>query len=595
MKDLIRDAPLGQLIRFISKNKFLKYPEEMEDFELPQEYRENSEATRPQSRASGSPISPNEEGEKDSVFDPSAYTSNTEGYDLENLRRTRTIGSMRTAPFSDERMRAEQELDIQRTQSIAIVPQKTSDGVTLVDWYTTDDPANPHNWSRAKRSLVLFVICFYTFTVYAGGPIYVIAEHGIQEHFGVEPAVSALGLSFYILAYGVGDLLFSPLSEIPSVGRNPIYYLTYIIFWILSFPSAAVDNFAGLLALRFFLGFFGAPALANGGATVADIFPLIYIPFGLSWWVFSAWAGPSFAPLIGGFAAQAKNWRWPLWELVWMASPALIFLLTIMPETSADTVLLRRAQRLRKLTGNPALQSQSEIAQRHMEPREVLFSALVRPIEIMFKDPSIFFVNVYTGYFYGVQYTFFEMFPLVFPMLYDFNLGETGLVFLACLIGVSIAITFYFAYLHFYMVPDNIKNGFREQEHRLVPAIFGSVLMTIGLFIFAWTAKASIHYVVPLIGVAIFAMGHFWTMQSLFIYIPFSYPQYAASLFAGNSIWRSGIACGAVIFARPLMLNLGIAHGVTLLGGLSVVGIFGTTAIYVFGKKLRAKSKFAQS
>ena len=187
------------------------------------------------------------------------------------------------------------------------------------------------------------------------------------------------------------------------------------------------------------------------------------------------------------------------------------------------------------------------------------------------------------------------MFPLVFPPFYGFNLGETGLAFLACLMGVILALLCYFAYLHFYMVPDNIKNGFREQEHRPVPAIFGSVLLTIGLFEFAWTSDSNIPWPVPLIGVAIFTMGHFFTMQSMFIYLPFSYPNYAASLFAGNSIWRSGLACGSVIFARPLFVNLGVHKGVTVLGGLSVVGIFGTIVLYVFGKKLRARSKFAQS
>lgn len=84
-------------------------------------------------------------------------------------------------------------------------------------------------------------------------------------------------------------------------------------------------------------------------------------------------------------------------------------------------------------------------------------------------------------------------------------------------------------------------------------------------------------------------------MQSLFIYIPFSYPQYAASLFAGNSVWRSATAGASVVFARPLFVNLGVDRGVTLLGGLSVAGIFGTIGIYVFGKQLRAKSKFAVS
>lgn len=43
------------------------------------------------------------------------------------------------------------------------------------------------------------------------------------EKFGVSPVAASLGLSFYVLAYGVGDLLFSPITEIPAVGRNPFY------------------------------------------------------------------------------------------------------------------------------------------------------------------------------------------------------------------------------------------------------------------------------------------------------------------------------------------------------------------------------------
>jgi MFS transporter, DHA1 family, multidrug resistance protein len=271
----------------------------------------------------------------------------------------------------------------------------------------------------------------------------------------------------------------------------------------------------------------------------------------------------------------------------------LLLLFCLFPETSAANILLRRARRLRKLTGNDRLLSQGEIDQANLTSSHILTSALVKPVEIMFKDPSIFFVNVYTGYFYGVFYTFFEVFPLVFPPFYGFNLGETGLAFLSCLIGVTVAISSYIAYLYFYMVPDNIKNGLREQEHRLVPAIFGSCLLPIGLFTFAWTSDSNIHWSVPLVGVGIFTIGHFFTMQSLFIYIPFSYPQYAASLFASNSIWRSGIAGGAVVFARPLFINLGVHRGVSLLGGLSCAGIFGTTAVYIFGKRLRARSKFA--
>ena len=38
MSDLLRDAPIGQLVRFMSKKKYLKYPEEKEDFQCPSCY-----------------------------------------------------------------------------------------------------------------------------------------------------------------------------------------------------------------------------------------------------------------------------------------------------------------------------------------------------------------------------------------------------------------------------------------------------------------------------------------------------------------------------------------------------------------------------
>jgi DHA1 family multidrug resistance protein-like MFS transporter len=85
----------------------------------------------------------------------------------------------------------------------------------------------------------------------------------------------------------------------------------------------------------------------------------------------------------------------------------------------------------------------------------------------------------------------------------------------------------------------------------------------------------------------------FIILQCIFVYIPLSYPKYSASLFAANDFCRSALACGSILFGRPLFINLGIGKGVSLLGGLSVSGIFGMMAIYHWGGALRAKSKFS--
>ena len=70
---------------------------------------------------------------------------------------------------------------------------------------------------------------------------------------------------------GLGPLLWAPMSEIPTFGRNVPYVATFAIYLILAVPTALVDNVGGLLFLRFLQGFFGSPCLANGGATMQDM------------------------------------------------------------------------------------------------------------------------------------------------------------------------------------------------------------------------------------------------------------------------------------------------------------------------------------
>lgn len=569
MYDLMREAAFGQVVRWLSGNHLFQYPEDRADFQLPPQYQillDNEKAGR-----------------------------ESEDSNLEKENLSRIPSRDETIPYSHERFDVEQQLEIERTKSLSIVPKKTNDGIILVDWYTTDDQDNPLNWSSRKRAFVIFLLCFYTWVIYIGSAIYAASEGGVMEQFGVGHIAASLPLSLYVLAYGVGPLLFAPLTEIPIIGRNSIYIVTVILFVIISIPTAAVNNFAALLALRFLQGFFGSPAVANAGASFGDVYSIIYFPYPLGWWVWSAWAGPALGPLMSGFAVSAKNWHWSLWEMVWMSAPMMIILIFFLPETSASNILLRRAQRLRKVTGSLMFQSQGELDQRNLSARDIAVHHLIKPVEIMLKDPAIFFANMYTALFYATYFTFFEVFPLVFPVMYGFNLGETGLAFLPCQIGATMGLLTYFAYLKWYMVPDNKKNGLRNQEHRLVPGIFGSFFFPIGLFIFAWTARPDIHWIVPIIGIVLFVFGTYFILQSIFVYVPLSYPTYAASLFAANDLTRSSFAAGSILYARPLFVNLGVDKGVTVLASISILGIFGMFGLYFYGARLRARSSFAQA
>ena len=50
------------------------------------------------------------------------------------------------------------------------------------------------------------------------------------------------------------------------------------------------------------------------------------------------------------------------------------------PETAASNILLKRARRLRKATGNPNYKSQSEIDQANMSFKQVAVEALIKPM-----------------------------------------------------------------------------------------------------------------------------------------------------------------------------------------------------------------------
>jgi hypothetical protein len=72
------------------------------------------------------------------------------------------------------------------------------------------------------------------------------------------------------------------------------------------------------------------------------------------------------------------------------------------PETNTDFILLKRAKRLRKSTGNENLRSDSEIKQGNIHFLSLLGGYLTTPFLVTLKDPSIAFINVYTGLIYGI-------------------------------------------------------------------------------------------------------------------------------------------------------------------------------------------------
>ena len=191
-----------------------------------------------------------------------------------------------------------------------------------------------------------------------------------METFGVSQVAATLGLTLFVAGYGIGPMLWSPMSEIPQIGRNPIYLATLAVFVAFQAPVAMAENFGMLLAFRFLTGFFGSPVLATGGASIADIWRPSKRAYAMSIWGIAAVCGPVLGPVVGGFAVQfgplekegfTASWTWPIWVLMWLSGFCLVFLFFFFPETSANNILVRRTRRLRKITGDDKLKCEPEL------------------------------------------------------------------------------------------------------------------------------------------------------------------------------------------------------------------------------------------
>lgn len=219
---------------------------------------------------------------------------------------------------------------------------------------------------------------------------------------------------------------------------------------------------------------------------------------------------------------------------------------------------------------------------------------LVRPITLNFTEPMVFLLNLYIALIYGLLYIWFESFPIVFVEIYGFNLGQEGLAFLGLLVGAFVALIFLFAWLYFYLEKQFDESGNVQPEKRLLAAMVGGFFVPICLFWFGWSSRSDIHWIMPIIGSSFFSVASFFLFNSVLSYLSDAYPEYAASVFAGNDLMRSAFGAGFPLFASAMYRNLGVNWASSTLAFLGIAFIPIPFVLYKYGARLRNNSKHAR-
>lgn len=173
--------------------------------------------------------------------------------------------------------------------------------------------------------------------------------------------------------------------------------------------------------------------------------------------------------------------------MLWLSAPICLLMTTLLPETSSATILYKRGKRLQKATGNQNLKAQAEIDQAHLMFNQIVYDALIKPVQINVLDPAVLFSTLYTSLVYGIFYSFFESFPLAYMGVYHFSFDVSSLPFLGIIVAAFLALLIFCLYWYYYVEVPVLKGGFaalKSIEQRLSLGLFTCWLIPAGLFLF---------------------------------------------------------------------------------------------------------------
>lgn len=223
--------------------------------------------------------------------------------------------------------------------------------------------------------------------------------------------------------------------------------------------------------------------------------------------------------MIGGFVVTAKNWRWTQY-LTLMFSLASLLLGIGLPETYNRTILRRRASR-NNLPPPKLLSAQSGVT----------FSAMARvtfftPLKMLITEPIVLLISITLAFNFAVLFQFFIAVPAVLHLVYGFTLQRAGLAFCSAISGSLLAAATSIATdkviiqnrasrnKSFDEDGEEMKMMMDKLEYRLVPGMFGAILMTTSLFWIGWTADPMMSYIIPVAGTAVYVWGSMMVLVS---------------------------------------------------------------------------------
>ncbi|KAI1652566.1 MFS general substrate transporter [Daldinia decipiens] len=524
---------------------------------------------------------------------------------------------------------------------------------------------DPMKWPLARKGVMLVICCLATcFTAYAAGTYSECADP-IAAEFNTTRESALVGVTTFCIGFAVAPMILAPFSEIN--GRYPVFAIAGVIFVVFQAVCGVVTNLAGMLIARFFKGVGGSVFSTMVGGVIADMYEKEDRNMPMALFSGFVLVGTGLGPLVAAvmvhhWGGEGQKWKWVFWHQVIIDFILIVAVVVFFKESRGSVLLSRKTRALNKWYQQleekgvfgvyfPGSNGDSDILSRPSAPTSeskpkgrpglrrirwtvkedeqqvslvtMITVSLFRPFVLLFTEPIVFFFSLWVSFAWGILYLTFGSVPLVFQRQYNFNMEQSGLVFIAMIVG-SIFATILGIYQEgmlkhpkWQSISDSsgtdssedsseevhtgtgfwafVRRKFPAQspESRLYFTCFTSVLLPAGLYLFGFASQPSIHWMVPTFAIFLATMGIFYVYLATFNYLADVYRAYASSALAAQSFCRNVISGVFPLVTGLLIRNLGEDAMGGLLGGVATVLTLVPWALVLFGSRIRARSPFA--
>jgi MFS family permease len=137
-----------------------------------------------------------------------------------------------------------------------------------VTWDGEDDPANPKNWSSARKWFITILVSLGGLVCLMSSTMLAPALESIADDLNVSQAKANMALSIFVLAFAFGPIVLAPLAEV--FGRRRVWLVCSLWYALWNMACGFAHGNGLLLAGRLLAGLGSSVEYATSQPVLGD-------------------------------------------------------------------------------------------------------------------------------------------------------------------------------------------------------------------------------------------------------------------------------------------------------------------------------------